>query len=131
MQGLPAADVKGCRAQEALSTADVLIAFAAFTETVVGATCRPRLLPPASRSGAGAVLDLRGLWHPCAVPAPGGCIVPNDLVLGCAAQAPFSSSLACVAFRSSPLKHALPILRACCRLLQHATPEAGWQMQGR
>jgi hypothetical protein len=76
----------GAHPQEALSMADVLIAFAAFAETVVGGTCRPRLLPPASQSKSGAVLDLRGLWHPCAVPAPGGCIVPNDLVLGCAAR---------------------------------------------
>lgn len=73
--------------QEALSSVDVLLAFAAFTYSMEQ-TCRPTLLPPASRRGQGAVLELRGLWHPCAVPAGGsgtgaeGHIVPNDLVLG-------------------------------------------------
>ena len=64
---------------------DVLIAFAAFAESCCGGrTCRPTLLPPASQSseGSGAVLDLKGLWNPCAVPSHGGCIVPNDLTLG-------------------------------------------------
>ena len=76
------------RTQEALSVVDVLMAFAGFTETSCGATCRPKLLPLGSQSGAGAVLHLRGLWHPCAVPATAGCIVPNDLVLGCACLGP-------------------------------------------
>ncbi len=75
--------------QEALSTIDVLTAFASFTETSNGQTCRPTVLPLASKAGRGALLDLRGLWHPCAVPGggAGGCIVVNDLVMGgrCAA----------------------------------------------
>ncbi|CAL8460672.1 g202 [Coccomyxa elongata] len=70
--------------EEALSILDVLTAFAAFTETSSGEFCRPTVLPPASNSGTGAMLDLRGLWHPCAVPGGGDgtCIVANDLVLG-------------------------------------------------
>ena len=28
------------------------------------------------------MLDVQGLWHPCAVAPAGGCIVPNDLALG-------------------------------------------------
>jgi hypothetical protein len=81
-------------AQKALSTVDVLIAFAAFTETTSGQTCRPAVLPPASKAGRGALLELRGLWHPCALPAggsaAGGCIVPNDLLLGSGWTAPLS-----------------------------------------
>ena len=61
---------------------DVLTAFGAFTETVVGSTCRPHILPATSQGGRGPVLELKGLWNPCAVPPDGGCIVPNDLVLG-------------------------------------------------
>lgn len=75
--------------QEALSSVDVLMSFAAFTYTMGNSTCRPTLLPPASRSGGGALLELRGVWHPCAVPAGSGGgigveghIVPNDIVLG-------------------------------------------------
>ena len=68
--------------QEALSTVDVLTAFGAFTETVVGNTCRPHILPATSQGGHGPVLELKGLWNPCAVPPDGGCIVPNDLKLG-------------------------------------------------
>ena len=69
--------------QEALSTVDVLAAFGAFTETTVGDTCRPLILPAISQGGASAVLELRGLWNPCAVPLEAsGCIVPNDLSLG-------------------------------------------------
>jgi hypothetical protein len=41
------------------------------------------------RCGGGAVLELRDLWHPCAVTAAasatgGGSIVPNDVILGAA-----------------------------------------------
>ena len=81
--------------QEALSTVDVLTAFAAFTETSAGQTCRPTVLPLASKSGRGAMLDLRGLWHPCAVPGggAGGCIVANDLVMGARCAAPHLKSL--------------------------------------
>ena len=61
---------------------DVLIAFAAFTETTIGNTCRPQVLPAMSQGGSSAVLELKGLWNPCAVPLDGGCIVPNDLHLG-------------------------------------------------
>ena len=68
--------------QEALSIVDVLTAFGAFTETVVGNTCRPHILPATSQGGPAPVLELKGLWNPCAVPPDGGCIVPNDLVLG-------------------------------------------------
>ncbi len=72
-----------CFMQEALSTVDVLAAFGAFTETTVGNTCRPLILPATSQGGAGAVLELKGLWNPCAVPLEAsGCIVPNDLCLG-------------------------------------------------
>ena len=68
--------------QEALSTVDVLTAFGAFTETTVGNTCRPKILPAMSQGAAAPVLELSGLWNPCAVPPDGGCIVPNDLYLG-------------------------------------------------
>ena len=69
--------------QEALSTVDVLAAFGAFTETTVGNTCRPLILPAIFQGGASAVLELKGLWNPCAVPLEAsGCIVPNDLSLG-------------------------------------------------
>ncbi len=61
---------------------DVLIAFAAFTETTIGSTCRPLVLPAISQGGSNAVLELKGLWNPCAVPLDGGCIVPNEFNLG-------------------------------------------------
>ena len=68
--------------QEALSTVDVLTAFGAFTETTTGNTCRPLILPAISQGGPKSVLELKGLWNPCAVPLDGSCIVPNDLTLG-------------------------------------------------
>lgn len=44
-------------------------------------------------SGAGgkAVLDIQGLWHPCAVSrATGDAVVPNDLSLGADAPAGYA-----------------------------------------
>ena len=76
--------------QEALSSVDVLIAFAAFTETTIGNTCRPLVLPAISQGGSSAVLELKGLWNPCAVSPDGGCIVPNDLTLGSRCPIPVS-----------------------------------------
>ena len=43
------------------------------------------VVSPFSGSGAGskAVMDIQGLWHPCAVSrVAGDAVVPNDLVLG-------------------------------------------------
>ncbi|KAK9813990.1 hypothetical protein WJX73_008383 [Symbiochloris irregularis] len=65
--------------EEAVSTVDVLMGFAAFPTTADGPTCRPVLVPA---TGAEAVLHLEQLWHPCAVAGAGGAIVPNDLLLG-------------------------------------------------
>lgn len=33
-------------------------------------------------TGGKAVLDLKGVWHPCVNPAVGCSVVPNDLQLG-------------------------------------------------
>ena len=68
--------------QGALSTVDVLCAFAAFSQTSDGRTCRPSFLEPGSGPSGGAVLDLRGLWHPSTVAGSGAGIIPNDLLLG-------------------------------------------------
>lgn len=59
---------------------DVLCAFAAFTASPDGPTARPQFVEPDSEGKA--VLDIKGLWHPCAVAGAGGSIVPNDLQLG-------------------------------------------------
>lgn len=39
-----------------------------------------------SGAGGGALLDLRGAWHPCAFAAGGGAVIANDIVLGGAPQ---------------------------------------------
>uniref|UniRef100_A0A061S473 Dna mismatch repair protein msh6-2 n=1 Tax=Tetraselmis sp. GSL018 TaxID=582737 RepID=A0A061S473_9CHLO len=70
---------------EAISTADVLLSFAWFASCAGGPCCRPQVLPPGSGAGGKAILDVRELWHPCAVPPDGGGggqVVPNDFALG-------------------------------------------------
>ena len=64
--------------QEALSTLDVLVAFAAFAASCSSPTCRPALVQPAS----GAILDFQQLWNPCAVAGGSGAVIPNDMALG-------------------------------------------------
>lgn len=66
--------------QSALSTVDVLCSFAAFTATVDGPTSRPRFVD--SGPEGQAILEVKGLWHPCAVTGASGGLVPNDLTLG-------------------------------------------------
>lgn len=69
--------------ESALSCMDVLASFASFSQSQIGATCRPVLLPPGSGAGGKAVMDIKGLWHPCAVSrVAGDAVVPNDLALG-------------------------------------------------
>ncbi|KAL3140400.1 hypothetical protein ABBQ38_004660 [Trebouxia sp. C0009 RCD-2024] len=69
--------------ESALSCVDVLASFAAFSQSQLAPTCRPHLLPPGAGEGGKAVLDIQGLWHPCAVSrVAGDSVVPNDLVLG-------------------------------------------------
>ena len=67
-----------CHMQEALSTLDVLVAFAAFAASSSSPTCRPTLVP----STVGAILDLQQLWNPCAVAGGTGAVIPNDMALG-------------------------------------------------
>jgi hypothetical protein len=126
--------------QEALSTVDVLTAFAAFTETSAGQTCRPTVLPLASKSGRGAMLDLRGLWHPCAVPGggAGGCIVANDLVMGARCAAPHLKSLLYSKVLPTEIQHVRILVNFLkrvivqvqgCRLSTHSA--AHWPKHGR
>lgn len=67
------------RVQMAISSVDVLCSFAAFSQVASGPSCRPTLVP---KESDGAIFQLKGLWHPCAVGISGGSIVPNDLTLG-------------------------------------------------
>jgi len=87
--------------QAALSTVDVLVAFAEFGATANGPTCRAELLPMCRAAGGGPEaqpsLDLQALWHPCARAGAGGAVVPNDLRLGTCAAAPLHvGSLGCM-----------------------------------
>lgn len=117
--------------QEALSSVDVLTAFAAFTETSSGQTCRPTVLPAASRTGQRALLDLRGLWHPSAVPGggAGSCIVANDLVLGGYVVHPFtpdyllSDAEGCLTFLRGPSAAGSRTLPALC-----CSPDQTWEV---
>ncbi|KAL0023612.1 hypothetical protein WJX77_007042 [Trebouxia sp. C0004] len=69
--------------ESAVSCVDVLASFASFSQSQLGATCRPVLLPPGSGAGGKAIMDIKGLWHPCAVSrVAGDAVVPNDLALG-------------------------------------------------
>ncbi|KAK9867213.1 hypothetical protein WJX84_002119, partial [Apatococcus fuscideae] len=68
--------------EAALSSVDVLIAFATFSQTAVGPTCRPEIIETGAATGGKAVLDLKGVWHPCVNAAVGRSVVPNDLQLG-------------------------------------------------
>ncbi|KAK9846574.1 hypothetical protein WJX81_006840 [Elliptochloris bilobata] len=72
------------RLEAALSTVDVLAAFAEFGATANGPTCRAELLP--AGVAGGSVMDLEALWHPCARAGSGGAVVPNDLRLGTSAH---------------------------------------------
>ena len=65
--------------QMAISSVDVMCSFAVFSLVSSGPSCRPSLVP---KSSNGAVMELKGLWHPCAVAIAGGSVVPNDLTLG-------------------------------------------------
>ncbi|KAK9852353.1 hypothetical protein WJX84_008725 [Apatococcus fuscideae] len=68
--------------EAALSSIDVLVAFATFSQTAAGPTCRPDIIDAGEDTGGKAVLDLRGVWHPCVNPAVGRSVVPNNLQLG-------------------------------------------------
>lgn len=75
---------------DAVSELDVLLALATASMSAQGAAlCRPRFVARRGTGGigqrGGGVLELEGLWHPCAMGRDGRAQVPNDVILGAAA----------------------------------------------
>lgn len=68
---------------ENLSQIDVLVSFCVSTDGANGPTCRPKFVSNFSTAKGGAVLKIKGLWHPFAAGGHCGIFVRNDVELGC------------------------------------------------
>lgn len=72
----------------ALNCVDVLNSFAMVASLCRGSTCRPNIVrvdchyTDSCQAKRGAILKLKGLWHPYAVTETDRTLVPNDIHLG-------------------------------------------------